>query len=83
MSAPTPLSLIAQKSIRSMVTQGFTFYADDIFATYGQAKLCLDTLAKIGYAVCNKDSYGRTYFTATDAGRDYHYFGILIEGEPA
>lgn len=62
-----------KKAINNIVKFGFTFYGDNIFSTFTQAKRCLDGLVRKGYATKEGDE-----FKPTEAAKDFVKHGITI-----
>lgn len=62
-----------KKAINNIVKFGLTFYGDDIFSTFTQAKRCLDGLVRKGYATKEGNE-----FKPTRAALDFVKYGTTI-----
>ena len=69
----TTLNKTEKKTINNIVKYGFTFYGDNLFSTFTQAKRCLDGLVRKGYALKDGDE-----FKPTEAAKYFVKYGITI-----
>ena len=48
------------KAVNAIVKTGFSFYGDNLFTSFIQAKRCLDGLVRKGYLIMESDDFGKS-----------------------